>query len=343
MTDARPAPAKTVLLADVGGTNCRFLLQDGRSGDAVYAAVYAPDDYPAPADAITAFLREAGGAGDAAPACAALAVAGPVRDGRAQLTNTAWCFDVRALEKTLGFARVLLVNDLAAQARAAATLRSGELAAIGASFSDAASEADPFAGVRCAAVVAPGTGLGVARLDFVGAARRPHAVATEGGHVGFAPSDDVEMELLRLWRPHLGRVTNEHVISGPGLVRIYRALGAMRDVRVEPIEGPEIMSRALSGADSHCIETIERFAKIFGGVCGDVALAQGAEAVVIAGSIANSLEPVLRRGGFRARFDQRGPGKGFLAEAACVLAKPADLGLRGARALLDDDLEERPL
>jgi glucokinase len=312
-----------VLVGDVGGTNCRLALA-GTDGAMLARWRCTTDDFPTPVAAIQAFLRENP---DLNPAFGAVAIAAPTGAESVQLTNSGWRFDRLALEKALGLSRMLLVNDLAAQARAVLDAPQAELIRIG----------DPavqqLAGT--VAVVGPGTGLGVARLE-IGQARP--VAATEGGHVGFAPNDDVELELLRLWRPHLGRVTNEHAVSGPGLVRVYRGLGALNDHHVEPIEGPEIMRRALLKSDALCTEAVDRFAKILGAVCADIVLAQGAGALALVGGIPEAMLPVLQKGGFRARFEQRGPGGAFLSAVPSFFVARADLGLIGSFAWLKDEL-----
>jgi glucokinase len=310
-----------ILLGDVGGTNCRLALETSAAPRTItHRIVYSTDDFPSPREAIAAFLAHAGGA---KPRRAALAVAAPVTGDLVQLTNTSWRFDREVLRQALGFEQLVFVNDLAAQARAIATLGAEDFVTISIGV------APPF--TRAMSVVGPGTGLGVACID---PARRDLIVTTEGGHAGFSPGDDVEMELLRLWRQHLGAVSNEHVISGPGMVRLYRALGALKDVHVDPIDGPEIVRRAIANEDAHSRETAERFAKILGGVAGDVVMVQGAAGVVLVGGIVNSLAPILQLGGFRARFEQRGPGRAFLTEAPSLIVTAADLGFKGTSALL---------
>jgi glucokinase len=317
-------PGTLALVGDVGGTNCRLALFTF-TGEVLARWRCMTDDFPGPGEAIESFLAGQSDLLRRQPlSSGAVAIAAPTGVESVQLTNSPWRFDRPQLERQLGLRRFLLVNDLAAQARAVMDAPSSSLEVIGGPLLTALS--------GTVAVVGPGTGLGVARVDM----DHRSLAATEGGHVGFAPNDDVELELLRFWRLHLGRVTNEHVISGPGLVRVYRALAALNDRQVHAIEGPEIMRRALGREDPACLDAVERFAKILGAVCADIVLAQGAHSLALVGGIPEAMLPILRQGGFRARFEQRGPGGAFLASTPSVFVAMADLGLRGALACLQD-------
>ncbi len=320
-----PGRAAAVLVGDVGATNCRLALM-GAAGDVLAQWRCTTHDYATPGEAISAFLA----ANETIrPRFGSLAIAGPTGAGGVQLTNSTWHFDRPFLERSLRLERILLINDLAAQARAVLDVPVSDLTHIG---GPAVSS-----WVGAVAVVGPGTGLGVARLE-IGSC--PVVAPTEGGHVGFAPNDDVELELLRLWRPQLGRVTNEHVMSGPGLVRIYRGLGVLTSKHIEPIEGPEIMRRAMARQDDLCTEAVDRFARILGAVCADVVLAQGARALALVGSITQALSPVLQAGGFRARFEQLGPVPAYLSSVPSLLVPIPDLGIKGAFAWLKDQMAQ---
>jgi glucokinase len=316
-----------VLIGDIGGTNCRIGLAAWREGvpAVLERRTYSTDDFTSPAEAIARFLEEVPDARPVKSAC--VAVAGPVTGDEIDLTNCAWTFSRTRVQARLNLDHLLIINDLHALARAVLDLQPTEFVAIGEIVGPAVD--GPIA------VVAPGTGLGAA-MAFDAPIR--FVCPTEAGHVGFAPGDDVELELLRLWRPHLGRVRNEHLLSGPGLVRLYRALGALEDTHVEPLGGPEILEKAVAGSDTLCLRAAERFAKILGAVCGDITLTQGARQVVLSGSIVTSLQPILRQGGFRARFEQRGPTGEYMRQRGTLVAARADLGLVGAFLCLDDHL-----
>ncbi|MGE0595727.1 MAG: ROK family protein [Hyphomonadaceae bacterium] len=318
---ASPGPNATLLLADVGGTNCRLAIADAASGVFLHRLTVSTDEAPSPQDAIARFVS---GAGAAMPKRAALALAGPAADDTVKLTNSDWVFDRAAIRAALGFDTLLFANDLEAQARAVLDLDAGAFHRIG------APAAPPLPEV--VSVVGPGTGLGVAVLE---PSDRVRVRATEGGHVGFAPYDDLDRALLDWLRGRFGAASNEHVVSGPGFARLYTFMAERAGAEAGDIDGPEITKRALSG-DALARQTVERYAALLGGVCGDIVLAQGGRALVLVGGIANALAPILTEGGFRARFDQRGPHPGFLDRTPCLVATADDLGLKGARLLLLD-------
>jgi glucokinase len=319
-----PEKSETILVGDIGGTNCRLALMSWPAGVLTDEAHQLTDDFPGPAAAIRSFLGKA--RAPAGPAGAAIAVAGPVNAETISLTNASWRFTRSDIAAVMESANVLVANDLAAIARAAVTLGAAEFVTIG---DAAAPSAD-----SSVSVVAPGTGLGIASVAASGG--RHHVVSTEGGHVGFSPVDETEVEILRLIHVACGHVTNEHILSGPGIVRLYRALAAINGSHAEPLSGKDIVERGIASAEPLCRETVVRFAKILGSVCADTVLIQGTGSLIMAGSIVTSLLPMLNEGGFRARFEARGPRAGYLQDVPTRVAPRTDLGLLGAGLLFAD-------
>ncbi|HWV56951.1 MAG TPA: glucokinase [Longimicrobiales bacterium] len=322
---SRGARSEIALVGDVGGTNCRFALaRSDAGGPRLFARRrYKTREFSHPAEAVRKYCRDV--ARRDPVRAMALAVAGPVTGDFVDLTNAAWVFSQRELRNELELDRLVVMNDLEAAARAILDLDAPAFTAIGAA-------ADPtFPGPI--AVIAPGTGLGIA-MAFDTPSR--FVVAAEGGHIGFAPSDELEAAVASLIGREVGRVVNEHILSGPGIERLHRALGLLDGGAGEPLSGPEIMDRALKGNDAACTRTIEMFARIMGAVAGDIVLAQGAREVVLAGSIVSSLLPVLRAGGFRAAFDARGPGSTYMRIRRVRVTCLTDLALTGAYAGLMD-------
>lgn len=305
------------LVGDVGGTNARFALAD-LSGLA--PRLFAPRSFPgADFPSLEAAIDNYLGGVSERPASAVIAVAGPVTDGAAALTNGAWRMSEPAL-RDHGFAQARLVNDFTALALSIRRLEAGDLAEIG--------EA-PSSATGAIAVIGAGTGLGVAAV--VREQGRDAVLVTEGGHVAFAPSDDIETEILRHLSSRFGRVSLERILSGAGLVDLRWALGRIQGAEVRPLEPERIVELALRGEDGLCVETLDRFCAIYGAAAGDFALAFGATGgVYLGGGIAPRILQTLRAGGFRERFEAKGRFAAYTARIATRVILHPTAALLGA-------------
>jgi glucokinase len=283
------------LVGDVGGTNVRFALADISEATPrlLGAETFLRDHFATLEAAIEHYLHRAKGYGPR-PRGAILAVAGPVTQGSAALTNGRWRMSVDGLQQA-GFA-AQLINDYEALALSVRHLRAEDLGQIG--------PAAPVAG-QTAAILGAGTGLGVAAALDDG--RAGMVAATEGGHTAFAPSGELEIEILRQLAGRFGRVSLERILSGPGLVNLHWALGRITGREGPALEPEEIVTLATQGDDVLCVETLDRFCAIYGAAAGDLALVYGARGgIYLGGGIAPRLLPWLRRGTFRARFEAKG-------------------------------------
>jgi glucokinase len=327
MATGRQAPEQTWLVGDVGGTNARFALCDGPGAEPRAALALACDDYLDLAAAAEAYLSNH----DATrPTHGCIAVAGPVGGDQVALTNNAWSFSIEATRLRLGLGRLLIVNDFTAQALSVPSLGPEGLAKIGGGAAVAGA---------AIAVIGPGTGLGVSGLLPV--AGRWVALPGEGGHLGFAPSDETETEILDLLRRRFGRVSCERLISGPGLAILHQALSALADQPAEPLAPDQIVERALAGTDPLCLDVLERFCAVLGTVAGDVALALGARGgVYIAGGIVPRFLEFFRASQFRPRFEAKGrlgDYTGAIPTSVITVAMPA---LTGTARALEQALSE---
>jgi glucokinase len=312
------------LVADIGGTRLRAALSDAGGPPHAFAEL-ACADYPGPAQALQHYLSS----NAARPVAACLAVAGPVAGDEFRFTNNAWAFSIEELRCRLGLERLLLKNDFEALALALPTLAGTDLHPLGLAI-------EPPSGRHTLAVVGPGTGLGVAALV-------PHAgcwIAQpgEGGHIGFAPQDDLEREVERVLRRSKTRVTNEDILSGAGLAALYRAIGEVEGhLAAAEITPAEVTQRALAGADAVAERTVDVFCAVLGAVAGDVALVTGARGgVFIGGGIASRILPLLERSRFRQRFEDKGVQSGYvraIGTSAIVSRTPT---LTGALAALHE-------
>jgi glucokinase len=257
-----------ILCGDIGGTKTRIALVDGAGGGWRVASedVYSSGDHAGLVEIVRTFRRahrepfERAGFG----------IAGPVRDGHVQATNLPWTVDARELAAELSLPQVALLNDLEAMANGVAALAPSDVVCL-------QRGAEGAAGHR--AVIAAGTGLGQAGLFWDGSEHLP--LASEGGHADFAPADDLQDELVWNLRGDLGRVEIERVLSGPGLVRIYRFLqrtgrGDEPDWLAKEIETGDpaaAISRAGMSVRSKLAEdAVDLFVKIYGGQARNLAL-----------------------------------------------------------------------
>ena len=270
------------LVGDIGGTNARFALADAEGPRPVIhqPRTYAVRDYPTAELAIEAYLRDT--APGKRPDHVVLAVAGPVTDGRMHFTNSSWELAEDKL-RAHGFKDARLINDFAAQALGAPRVAPHRLTRLG-------PEVPGVAGATLA-VMGPGTGFGVSALA------REHgreiALATEGGHIAFAPFDETEVKIWRILERSHGRVSIERILSGQGLYELYLAMAEIEGGQPECTDGRAVQSAAVAG-DPTAAATIARFCAILGGVAGDIALCMGARAgVYVTGGVAVGLAELI--------------------------------------------------
>lgn len=309
------------LLADIGGTNARFALQQAGAEGFADIEVLACGDYPAIGEAVRTYLRRAAGRGLAVDGVrqAAIAIANPVEGDEVSMTNHCWSFSIAALEAELDLQTLLVVNDFAALAMSLPHLKAEQRERIG---GGAEQPGKPIG------LIGPGTGLGVSGVIPCGG--RWTALASEGGHVSFAPVTRQEMKILQaLWEEY-GHVSAERLLSGPGLELIHRALAGQR------LGAPEITGRALDGSSIACRETVETFCAVLGSVAGNVALTLGATGgMYIGGGIVPRLGELFTGSRFRERFEGKGRLSGYLARIPTWLIREEYPALRGVAAMLD--------
>lgn len=319
------------LVADIGGTNARFALTGGgAAGEGGRVAVtherhLRVQDFPGLAEAALSYL-----AGLPAPRpavdAAVIAVATPVDARVIRFTNSPWSFTRDALAGALGLAvdRLAVINDFAAQAAAIPHLGVDDSIAIG---GGTARPGWPIA------VIGPGTGLGAAGLVPTG--NGPVVVASEGGHVSFAPHDELELEILRRLIARFGHVSNERVISGPGLVTLAMTMAEISG-RLPVKARPEDVTAAAAGGASPAAaevagDALRVFSGLLGAAAGDLALAFGAKGgVYLCGGLCGKLGRFFDHVRFRERFEAKGRLGPFLADVPCRQVSNPQTGLIGA-------------
>lgn len=314
---------RQIAVADVGGTHARFALAEIDGGRIV-----------ALGDPVTLKTSEHGSfqlawqefgrriAGEL-PNELAIAFAGPVGGDLLKLTNNPWVIRPALIKERLGVDRYTIVNDFGAVAHAVATLGSGD-------FRHLCGPERPLPDEGVISVVGPGTGLGVAAL--LRRAGTYEVIETEGGHIDFAPLDVLEDRILVELRRSFRRVSVERIASGRGLWNLYEALGAIEGKGLTFRDEKDLWAAALAGSDSLANAALDRLCLTLGAVAGDMALAQGAAAVVIAGGVGLRLADYLPRSGFRDRFIAKGRFERRMDEMPVKLITHPQPGLFGAAA-----------
>lgn len=326
-----------LLTGDIGGTNTRLAVYDLAEGRLVDGAaeVYPSGDYPSLPAILAAFCGQCGSVIDAG----CFAVAGPVRNGRSEITNLPWVVDAAGIGTAFGWRDVALINDLEAIAWGIDALDDSDCITLNAGEPDAG-------GNR--AVIAAGTGLGQAGLCR--AAGHYHPFASEGGHADFAPADAEQARLLSWLADKYGHVSWERVVSGPGLVDLY---GYCRERRQAPMpdwlvqaEDPAatISAAALDGRDEACRDALDIFVRCYGAEAGNLALKQMATAgVYLAGGIAPKLLERLQQGDFMQAFTAKGRMGKLLKSIPVRIVINGQVSLLGAAAYARDRFARQPL
>jgi glucokinase len=316
------------LLADIGGTNARFAWQPATGEPLRDVASLPTREHATLTSAIRHYLA---GAGIATPRWCAIGIANPVTGEHIQMTNHGWSFSTPLLQAELGFERLLVLNDFTAMALALPGLQSHELRQVGGTTAVAGA---------AMALIGPGTGLGVSGLLPTGAEGGWVPLSGEGGHVSLAPATPREAAALAWLRERHGHASAERAVSGPGLVALHQALASLDgESGIPALPGPTITARALAGADERCAEALALFCAFLGSVAGNLALTLGARGgVYIGGGIVPSLGEAFMRSPFRARFEDKGRFRGYLAAIPVfVIDTPISPALRGAARALDAD------
>jgi glucokinase len=247
------------------------------------------------------------------------------------MTNRPWEFSTDAVRRELGLDTLLIVNDFTALAMAIPGLKESDLMQVG--------PGKPVPGAVLG-VLGPGTGLGVSggipTVDgFV-------TLGSEGGHVNFAPSDEREFAILQAaWR-EWSHVSNERLISGPGMEIIYRALAERNGVETPARTSAEIIAGALDADDPLCLEVLECFCGMLGGAAANLAVTLGAfGGIFIGGGIVPRLGEWFRTSPFRTRFEAKGRFSSYLSDIPTYVISTPHVAFDGVANILSEHLRGR--
>jgi glucokinase len=312
-----------LVAVDIGGTHARFAIAEVAGGKVVAlgeAVTLKTAEHASFQLAWQEFERLSGGA---LPTAAAIAVAGPVGGDIIRFTNNPWIIRPALIPEKLGAGKFVVVNDFEAVAHSVAQ-------ADAAHFLHVCGPDRPLPDHGGISVVGPGTGLGVALL--LRHAHGYHVQPTEGGHIDYGPLDRIEDQILAHLRRRHRRVSVERVVAGPAIVDIYETLAAIEDRPVARLDDKTLWAAGMDGTDPLAAAAVDRFCLSLGSVAGDLALAHGSKALVLAGGLGYRIRDTLVASGFADRFRAKGRFDALMAAMPVKLITHPQPGLFGAAA-----------
>jgi glucokinase len=312
-----------MVAVDLGGTHARFAIAEVEDGRVVSLGDVVTQKTAEHASLQTAWQAYEAQHGKPLPRFAGISIAGPITGDVIRLTNNPWVIRPSLIHERLNVDKWTVVNDFAAVGHAVAQLSDDDFVHLcGPDISL------PKKGVTT--VCGPGTGLGVAQVLKTDS--RYYVLPTEGGHIDYAPLDTIEDAITKRLRRTFTRVSCERIVAGPGIVAIYETLAELEGRAVPSRDDKTIWAEALDGTDSIALAALDRFCLALGAVAGDLALAQGANSVVIAGGLGLRIKDKLLRSGFDQRFVAKGRFQSMMAGMPVKLITHPQPGLFGAAA-----------
>ncbi len=316
-----------ILAGDIGGTNTRLGLFEraGARAAPTETRTYSSTEH----ESLAAIVAQFTAAHRHKVEAACFAIAGPVKDGKVATTNLAWVVDSERLAQLLKLRKVELINDLEAIGHGLEQLAPEDLATLN-------SGAGGGKGNR--AIIAAGTGLGQAGCYWDG--RAHHPFACEGGHVDFAPRNELEVELLRYLLKKFERVSYERILSGSGLVELYRFLHdtsrgeedpALTEVLLQQAHPAPIVRAALDARSERCSLGLDLFVSLYGAEAGNLGLKLMARGgIFLGGGIAPRILERLRRPAFMQALTAKGRMRPLLESMPVHVILNDKVGLLGA-------------
>ncbi len=306
-----------VIAADVGGTKTRFVFVHTDSPQRIlHEARYESGEFDGFDPLLHTFLRDIGLQGEALDMLS-LALPGVVEEHRARLTNLPWLLDKQELRKEFGVRDVHFMNDFQASALGIPHMQAGDMIAL--------NQGDTLRH-DMRVVVGAGTGLGVAWLQGDGDDIR--ACSSEGGHIDFAPADETQIELLRFLLESYEHVSYERLLSGQGLVSLYRFISGDREKNTEPYQ---ISADAEAGNEA-AQRALQLFVRIYGAYISNLAVMFKPAGIYITGGIGAKIQGWMQSADFIGAYFNKGRMRPLVERTAVFLVTNERVGVIGAMA-----------
>lgn len=319
---------KQIIYGDIGGTKTILQLAEVSDGKIHPQFTYRYDSYAFAnfSDILKDFLTRAGA--ENPPAAACFAVAGPIVDQQAKLTNLSWQINSTDIAHEFSIPSAELINDFEAAALAIENLSPADLVTLQAGQIH-------MQGMRV--ILGAGTGMGVAWLAWM--EDRYFALSTEAGHMDFAPVSQLQIELFEALQKKFGHVSVERLLSGSGLTNIFNFLqtnqvtsSGLPATHLQEDSGATVTALAQIHKHPVAIKSLNLFAEIYGAYAGNLALAGLCRGgVYIAGGIAPRIIDILSSGVFMRAFRDKGRFSALMDEIPVHIIINPETGLLGAR------------
>ena len=306
------------MVGDIGGTNARFALVIPGESELISIKALSCSEFETVQDAIKAYLSSIRKV-EISSSC--IASAGTTHLDIFKPANNDWVINKVDVSSALNDVKVSWINDFSAQALATSTLLNDDLIEV--------NKGNPQAD-RVRLVIGPGTGLGTCGLTKASSAWK--TLPAQGGHSDFAPNSELEIEILLLLQKQFGHVAIERILSGPGIVNLYKALCQINAKDIVFKTPSEISSSAVSiNPDSMAEETLALFCRIFGSVTGSIALTTGClGGVYITSDLVRNFLDFFLKSDFLKSFQDKGRLDYYMKDIPIFISKKANMGLIGS-------------
>ena len=310
------------LVADIGGTNIRIGITKAKS-QIEHLTVLECRQFQTLYEALRCYINRFNLNSYCINAC--LAIACPTDNDLVSMTNLPWSFSQQTLAEQLRLNQLFVINDYTAIAHAVPGLCDTQKYQVG---SGQAADNMPIS------ICGPGTGLGTAIISPNGHGQWV-TINGEGGHVDYAPTDEVELAIFHFLVERFGRASYEQLLSGRGLAHIYQALCQYSSGSAKPYRADQISHLACARECIICEQALARFCKILGSFAGNLALITGSlGGVYTAGGIVPKILPYFAESDFRQRFIAKVPFQDYLANIPTYVITELQPGLLGASIYL---------
>ena len=313
-----------IIAADVGGTKTRLAFADAEEpGNVLHETRYLSREFDSFEPMLQNFIKDCGSAADKVDAIT-LALPGQVSDSSARLTNLPWNIEKQSLKDTFGIQNVYFMNDFQASAFGTGQLLDKDMIVL----NPGVFNPDSVEKSTTRVAVGAGTGLGVAWVDddIQSGKRAACAHDTEGGHIDFAPTDDLQIQLLKFLQQRFGHVSYERILSGDGLVSLYQFCSGKQQQDIDA-EWVNKQSKNDEAAD----RALSLFVQIYGAYIGNIALLfKPHGGIYITGGIAAKMLKKMQSEEFIDAYLNKGRMRALVEQIAVYLVTNERVGVLGA-------------